>query len=76
MEFYALTDVDCEKLFDVSLIVALIALAFDSTYMDQDNLPVVTSGTSYVRKLEKTYIHIFLPFLALIPTYLLFFQPP
>ena len=30
----------------VSLIVALIAIAFDSTYMDQDDLPVVTSGTS------------------------------
>ena len=31
----------------VSLIVALIAIAFDSTYVDQDNLPVVTSGTSW-----------------------------
>ena len=30
----------------VSLIVALIAIAFDSTYVDQDDLPVVTSGTS------------------------------
>ena len=41
-----ITDVDCEKLFDVSLIVALIAIVFDSTYVDQDDLPVVTSGTS------------------------------
>ena len=30
----------------VSLIVALITIAFDSTYVDQDDLPVVTSGTS------------------------------
>ena len=30
----------------VSLIVALIAIAFDSTYVDQDDLPVVTSGIS------------------------------
>ena len=30
----------------VSLIVALIAIAFDSTYVDQDDLSVVTSGTS------------------------------
>ena len=30
----------------VSLIVALIAIAFDSTYVDQDDLPVVTSGAS------------------------------
>ena len=26
--------------------MALIAIVFDSTYVDQDNLPVVTSGTS------------------------------
>ena len=41
-----LADIDCDKSFFASLIVALIAIAFDSTYVDQDDLPVVTSGTS------------------------------
>ena len=42
-----LTNVECKKLFNVSLIVALITFVFNLTFVDQDNLPVETSGTSW-----------------------------